>query len=159
MDIYVLLYLVFIVAPLSSLLHETGHAAAARTVGADQITLSIGLGKRIKTIIFDNVQITFHAIFFLGGLAKSERLIPYKPWEIIWITLVGPLTNAFFALLFYILYGIYPNEYLQLLFLFNVWIAFINSIPFKIKERRSDGYLILQTIFSKKDTPFKFKHK
>lgn len=158
MDIYLLLYLVFIVAPLSSLLHEAGHAAAARTVGADQITLSIGLGKRINTVIFDNVQITFHAIFFLGGLAKSERVIPYKSCEIAWITMGGPITNAFFALLFYILYAMYPNEYLELLFLFNIWLAFINSIPFKIKERRSDGYLILQTIL-KKDTPFKFKHK
>ncbi|MBY7143452.1 M50 family metallopeptidase [Virgibacillus sp. NKC19-3] len=158
MDIYVLLYLVFIVAPLSSLLHEAGHAAAARTVGADQITLSIGLGKRINTVIFANVHITFHAIFFLGGLAKSERVIPYKSWEIIWITIVGPCTNAFFAFLFYILYGMYPNDYLQLLFLFNMWLAFVNIIPFKIKEKCSDGYLILQTI-SRKDTPFKFKHK
>ncbi|UJL44757.1 site-2 protease family protein [Virgibacillus sp. NKC19-16] len=158
MDIYLLLYLVFIVAPLSSLLHEAGHAAAARTVGADQITLSIGLGKRINTVIFAKVQIIFHAIFFLGGLAKSERAVPYKSWEIVWITIVGPITNALFALLFYILYVMYPNDYLQLLFLFNIWLAFVNSIPFKIKERRSDGYLILQTI-SKKNTPFKFKHK
>lgn len=158
MDIYLLLYLVFIVAPLSSLLHEMGHAAAARIVGADQITLSIGLGKRINTVIFDKVQITFHAIFFLGGLAKSERIIPYKSWEMVWITMIGPITNAFFAFLFYILYVMYPNDYLHLLFLFNLWLAFVNSIPFKIKERHSDGYLILQTI-TKKNTPFKIKHK
>ncbi|MBP1969654.1 Zn-dependent protease [Virgibacillus natechei] len=156
MDIYLLLYLIFIVAPLSTLLHEMGHAIAARVVNADNITFSIGLGKRINTFTFKEINFNIHAIFFLGGLAHNQRIVPYKKKEIIWISILGPVASGLFACLFYILYTIFPTNYWHLLFLFNIWLAFINSIPFNIKGKTSDGYLILKTILQKK-SQFKIK--
>ncbi|PAV29543.1 hypothetical protein CIL05_11815 [Virgibacillus profundi] len=144
MDIYLLVFLITIAAPFSIFLHELGHAIAARTVNADQITLSIGLGNKISTIFLGKIQITINAIFFLGGLAKSERNIPYKSSEIVWISISGPITNAVFAFLVYLAYFIYPNNFLHLLFLFNLWLAFANIIPFKIKEKKTDGYTIFK---------------
>ncbi|GAB3052560.1 site-2 protease family protein [Virgibacillus ainsalahensis] len=146
MDIYLLLYLIFIVAPCSTTIHELGHAFAARSVNADRITLSVGMGKRIWKVFLGRVQIIFHLAFFVGGLAKSERKIPYQSVEIIWFTIWGPITSGIFALLAYILFTMYPNGYLQLLYLFNLWLAVVNIIPFKMKEKQTDGYIILKTI-------------
>ncbi|MEC5422348.1 site-2 protease family protein [Virgibacillus sp. C22-A2] len=149
MDIYLLLYLLFIVAPLSTFLHEIGHAFAARTVKADHISLSVGSGNLIKTIYLEKLKINIHIIYFLGGLAKSQRKIPYKNLEIAWVTIAGPIINGIAAFLVFYLYTMFPNNYLQLLFLFNCWIAIINILPFKIKGKQTDGYTILQVITQK----------
>lgn len=146
MDIYLLLYLVFVVAPIGTIIHECGHLFGAWATQADRITLSIGRGKQIMSFSGKKMQITIHAIFFLGGLAQSKRTTPYKAIEIIWVTFCGLLSSSIFAVLFYFLYNAYPNPYIQLLFLFNGWLAIVNSIPFKIKGMQSDGYTICKVI-------------
>lgn len=149
MDIYLFLFLVFIVAPIGTLIHESGHLIGARTIQADQVTLSIGRGKQIGSFSLKRIRIDIHAIFFLGGLAQSERDPPYKPTEIIWITFCGLLSSSIFAIIFYLLYHTYSNYYIQLLFLFNGWLAVVNSIPFKMKGKQSDGYMICKLILRK----------
>jgi len=144
--IIVLLYLVLIVAPISTFLHELGHALGAKFVKADQITLLIGAGKPLKTITVRKIEFVIHNLFFIGGLTKSERKYPYKKIEMIWITALGPMMNAFIALLSYLLYLFYPNIFLYLLFMFNSWLALVNIIPFKIKGNQTDGYTILQLL-------------
>lgn len=149
-DIHLLLYFIFIVAPLSIILHEFGHAFAARTLQADHIIVSIGKGNILKTIGFKKIKIIIHAFFFLGGLAESNRKIPYKSPEIIFISIFGPIFNGIIVLLFYILSEMYPNNYFQLFFWFNIWLAVINLIPFKIGERQTDGYAIVKVFLRKK---------
>lgn len=146
MDIYLILYLIFAVAPISMMLHEFGHAFAARIVQADDITISIGKGKQLKIIGFKRTRLIIHTIYFLGGFAESTRNQPYKPREIVWITIFGPITNGIIAFLFYMLNELYPNNYLQLFFWFNVWLAVVNMIPLKLKEKQTDGYLIMKLI-------------
>ncbi|HLR66365.1 hypothetical protein [Virgibacillus alimentarius] len=146
MDIYLLLFLVFVVAPISMVIHESGHLIGAKTMRADHITLSIGLGKMIGSLSFKKIHIKFHTVFFLGGLLKSERTPTYKPLEIIWVTICGLLSSGLFTILFYLLYNIYTNYYIQLLFLFNGWLFIVNTIPFKIKGKQSDGYMIYKII-------------
>src|SRR5690625_24661 len=147
MDIFLFLYLVFVVAPIGTIIHECGHLFGAGTTQADQITLSIGQGKQVISFSGKKMHITIHAIFFLGGLAQSKRNSPYKSVEIIWVTFCGLLSSGIFAVFFYFLYNAYPNPYIQLLFLFNAWLAVVNSIPFKIKGIQSDGYTICKVIF------------
>ncbi|HLS60396.1 MAG TPA: M50 family metallopeptidase [Virgibacillus sp.] len=146
MSIYLLLFTLFIVAPIGTFIHESGHMLGAKFVKADCIKLSIGLGKEIGTICFKNVHITIHALFFLGGFVQSERHLPYKALDIFWITICGPMNNGIFALLFFSLNGVYTSQYIYILFLFNLWLAIINLIPYKVKDRHSDGYTILKTI-------------
>ena len=147
MDLYLILYLIFAVAPISIVLHEFGHAFAARVVNADDIIISIGKGKQCKVIGFNRIQLIFHTVFFLGGLAESRRTEPYKKGELVWIAISGPITNALIAFLIYMLNEMYPNNYLQLFFSFNIWLAVVNIIPLKVKEKNTDGYMIMKLIF------------
>ena len=147
MGVYLfLLFLFFVVAPIGTIIHESGHVIGAKIVKADNINLSIGLGRKIGTLSFGNFQITVNMLFFLGGYVQSHREPSYRSLEIICITAFGSINNALFALLFYLLYGIYYNHYIYLLFLFNLWLAFVNIIPFKISGKESDGYAILKTL-------------
>lgn len=116
---------------------------------ADSINLSIGLGKKLGTLSVKNLTITIHLFFFLGGFVQSNRKPAYRTLEIICITAFGSFSNGIFSILFYLLNNIYYNQYIQLLFLFNLWLAIVNMIPFKIKGKQSDGYTILQTISKK----------
>lgn len=147
MDIYLFLYLVFVVAPVGTIVHECGHLLGAGTVQADKITLSIGRGKQMISFSLKRIRITVYAIFFLGGQARSKRKTSYKPMEIIWVTFCGLLSSSLFAVLFYFLYNAYSSPYIKLLFLFNGWLAIVNSIPFKINGMQSDGYTICKEIF------------
>lgn len=154
MDVYLLLFLFFIVAPIGTFIHETGHAFGAKMVKADQMLVTIGQGKRIATFNWSNICIHLHLLYFMGGSNASNCQIPYKVKDIIWITICGPLNNIVFALGFYLLYIIMPSPYMYILFLFNVWIAFINIIPFKIKQKQSDGYIIFKAII-RRESMFK----
>ncbi|WP_106497357.1 site-2 protease family protein [Lentibacillus sp. Marseille-P4043] len=145
MDIYVLLWLLFFIAPISTVLHECGHMLGARLVKADQITLAVGVGKKMYHFSHKQYRVSIHALFFLGGLAYSERNKPYKPMEIVWITICGPFINGIAACLVYLLFG-FANGYVQLFILFNIWLAIVNIIPFKLKEKHSDGYTIVKTV-------------
>src|SRR5690625_396800 len=120
------LFLLLLVAPIGTIIHEGGHAIGAKLVKADNINLSIGLGKKIGSISLRNFQITIHLFFFLGGFVQSSRKPAYHPLEIVCITAFGSISNGFFAILFYFLHGIYYNQYIQLLFLFNLWLALVN---------------------------------
>ena len=147
MDIYLLIYLIFIAGPFSVLLHESGHAIASRVLSAKHITVSLGYGKKISTIVFERFQLNIHIVYFLGGLASSEREKPYKSSEIIWITISGPIANGLFTCVFYFIYVMYLNEYVFLLCLFNLWLTVINIIPFRINGKQTDGYTILNEFF------------
>ena len=154
MNIYFILYLLLIVAPIGTIIHETGHLIGAIIVKADRISISIGLGKKIGTYSFRNVTINIHTLFFLGGYVQSQRKASYETSEVVWITIFGPINNAVFAMIFYFMNEIYVHPYIQILFLFNLWLAVVNIIPFKIRGKQSDGYMILKAIL-KRDTLFK----
>ncbi|MFC4557435.1 site-2 protease family protein [Virgibacillus kekensis] len=146
MDIYLLIYLIFCVAPIGTLLHEAGHAAGARALNARRIQLSVGSGKEISRFSVGRLTISIHAVYFLGGMAYSERNRVYTKLEKIWIAVSGPLSNLIVTLLLFFLYTQWSSNYLLLPLLFNLWIATINLIPFKIKGRQSDGYVIFKTL-------------
>src|SRR5690625_2774979 len=103
MDVlFYLIFLLFVVAPVGTTIHESGHAIGAMLVKADNIKLSIGLGKEIITFTLGNIQITIHTFFFLGGFVQSDRTPSYRPIETVWITAFGSINNVFFAILFYL---------------------------------------------------------
>ncbi|WP_099158414.1 site-2 protease family protein [Virgibacillus ndiopensis] len=145
MDIYLIACLILFIAPISTIFHELGHIVGAKLVKAESVTLSIGTGNEVYNFNHKRIQIRLHALYFLGGVAYSERNIPYKSGEIIWITLCGPIFNGVVAILVSVLFDL-TNGFSQLLVLFNSWLAIVNIIPFKIKEKQSDGYTIIQTI-------------
>ena len=144
MTVWFFLYILFIVAPISTFIHELGHVFGAKTVKAENITLSIGLGRKLMTIPFKRFQLTIHAFFFLGGFVRNKRSVPFDQWEIIRITIFGPLNNGLFAIIFYGIHQFLPNDYILVLLFFNLWLAIVNIIPFKLWGR--DGFIIFKEI-------------
>ncbi|MFD1360604.1 M50 family metallopeptidase [Lentibacillus salinarum] len=141
-----LLYLVFIVAPAGTAVHEIGHVMAAGILGADRMTLSIGTGLTVYRSSWHKTAVSIQLLFFLGGMASSERKVPYRKREQIMIAAFGPLTSLSAAFLCAGLYAIFPTNYLLLLVLFNVWLALVNMIPFRFGGKQSDGYTIYKTM-------------
>lgn len=145
-QLILLLYLVLIVAPISTILHEAGHLFGAKSVRAEKIELRIGIGKPLVKRKFSNVVFIVHQIYFIGGMTKSEREPPYNNKEKIWISMLGPTANTVFAFLASIYLYNYPNKWISLLFWFNVWMAAGNLIPFRWRGSQTDGLTILQLL-------------
>lgn len=143
-NIIILFYLILIVAPIGIIVHEIGHVVGAKIVKADKIYFSVGTGRRLICIVYQNIHLSLYALLFAGGHTSSERKRPYNKLEICCISILGPINNIFIALICYLLFDFNANRYVQLLVLFNLWLAFVNLIPFKWKTRQSDGYSILK---------------
>lgn len=145
MTLYLLIFLIVIVVPIGTIVHELGHGIVAYIIKADSVVLHIGVGKHIKTFAFKRFMIQLNALFFIGGLTESNRIPIYNAKEKIWIALGGPACNAILVVLFTILFYPTHNPYIQLFILFQLWLMLINIIPFKRKGKQSDGYTIVQT--------------
>ena len=144
--IHFILPLVFLIAPMSIIIHEMGHLLGARIVKADHYKLSIGKGKKIFSFSCHSLQIIIRTLYFTGGEAKSRRKHAYKPFDISLITAGGPLLNLVFALMCYSFFKSYPSNLIGLFILFNLWLGVGNLIPFKVRGKPSDGYLIFKAI-------------
>ncbi|QKY69240.1 site-2 protease family protein [Lentibacillus sp. CBA3610] len=146
MTIYLVVYLILFAAPFGTLIHEIGHVLGAKLVSADKITLTMGAGSTIFRFVWNKTDISIRVLFFLGGMAGSERRMPYQSTEQIIIAALGPVSSIIASGLCYGLYNVYPNSYLLILLLFNLWIAVLNIVPFRIKDKKSDGFVICQAI-------------
>jgi stage IV sporulation protein FB len=95
------------------LLHEFGHALAARRYGIDTVDITL---------------------LPIGGLARLERM-PEKPSEELVVAIAGPLVNVAIALLLwpFVMADSNPMVFQQLgvglLFKINVWLVLFNLIP------------------------------
>lgn len=143
----IITFLLFI-APFTIIIHEIGHMAGAIIVKADNVHLSIGQGKKVFTVSLRKLVIHIHAIFFMGGQATSKREKPYGPMDILLITISGPLMNVFLASAIYFLFKVHSSDYILLFIFFNLWVGLGNLIPFKIREKYSDGYIIFHTLIN-----------
>lgn len=144
MTVWFFLYILFIVAPLSTFIHELGHAYGAKLAKAENIELSVGLGKKLVSISLKQYRLSIHMFFFLGGSVKNRRDLPYQRRDIMIITMLGPLNNALFALIFYGIHLMDPSPYMIVLAMFNFWLAIVNIIPFKLWGKESDGFILLK---------------
>ncbi|WP_249871909.1 site-2 protease family protein [Oceanobacillus saliphilus] len=146
MDSYLIANLIFVIAPLTTLIHELGHVSGSLALKADYVQLCMGIGKRKSVTTYRRVEFIVYPFFFIGGFTRSERNKPYLKSERIWITILGPIFNGISALVSYLLNEVYPSEFLQLFFWFNIWMSFVNIIPFKINGKQTDGFTILELI-------------
>src|SRR5699024_9651363 len=108
--------------------------------------LTIGYGTKLFTFTCLNIQLIICRFFFIGGYVKNGRYLPYLTIAMLRIIVFERLLHVLFAVFFYMLYNLFPNVYIFLLLLFNLWLALINLIPFKVKDKQSDGYMILNLL-------------
>ncbi|MFD1018550.1 site-2 protease family protein [Thalassobacillus hwangdonensis] len=135
------------IAPVGIMIHELGHGLAAISLKQTQAVVRIGSGKKLLSIVIGTVHIQIHAVFFFGGTTDSIRNTPFSKREEAWISVGGPVANL---MLFSGLYIFLPgghNGAIQLLMLFNLYLACFNLIPFKVNGKISDGYRVMQAIF------------
>lgn len=137
----------FIIAPLSLFFHELGHVIGARINRATSIRLTIGIGKQLYKKRFGNVTIVIRKFFIVNSFTETYRKEPLKRLEKIIITVTGPLFSLLLTgLAYFLCLVLVQHTFFYLLFLFNAWITIINVIPFKIGNRKSDGYTIITNI-------------
>ncbi|WP_160807159.1 zinc metalloprotease [Virgibacillus salexigens] len=146
MEFVKLVYLLLLVAPVSIFIHEFGHAIAAWLIGADRIYISIGVGKKGKTVIVGKVHMIIYPLFFLGGVATSEKQPCYTRLEIIFISIFGPFVSGVVVIICWFFYQMNANSLIQLFLLFNAWLSIINLIPFRYQGKRTDGYVVFNLL-------------
>ena len=141
-----LIYLILIIAPISLIVHELGHAFAAYFLKADKIIVTLGIGKKLKTFKVKNINIIIHLCLMLNAYTCSERHNKFTKKEFSIITIMGPVMSLFMSIFFYYAYAILETEFIFYFFLFNIWLTISNLIPFKIGQRQSDGYVFLKLL-------------
>ncbi|RKQ37709.1 site-2 protease family protein [Oceanobacillus halophilus] len=144
--IKIVVFLIFFIAPISTLIHELGHAVAARLLRADFVSLFIGKGKRLVTFNIFQIQFVVNSFFILGGHTMSYKSPPYNMYESVYVTLFGPLLNGIVAFILSIFYSIQANIYIEIAIWFNLWLFFVNLIPIRLNERQTDGYIVYKML-------------
>src|SRR5699024_11136899 len=140
------LILLFIVAPICTFLHEGGHMIGAFICRAETIKLTMGSWKKLFTRSFGKITMDVRLYFFISGQTESKRASRYKQKEAAIISLCGPLCNLIMVAVSLLTYRYYPSDFILLFLFYNSWLGIVNLIPFKIKSKLSDGYIVLRAI-------------
>jgi len=149
-DLFTFLILLFFIAPVSLLFHEIGHAIGAKLVNASNIHITLGIGKKVFEGSIIGIHIVIRQLIIINSITSTFRDEPFRKYERILISILGPGFSVIFAVIFYIAYyAIIPAGTLYISFLFNLWLVFINLLPLKIGQKESDGYTICKLLYSK----------
>ncbi len=135
--------LILIIVPISLLVHELGHLFGGKHLKADRVTISIGSGKNIYSFTFNEMTLNIYLMVMFHAHTHSERHPNFSNKEFAFITAMGPLFSLIFTSFFGLLLFVITSEVIFYFFLFNLWLTITNLIPFKFKNQKSDGYLIL----------------
>ncbi|WP_408010846.1 site-2 protease family protein [Pseudalkalibacillus sp. A8] len=145
------LLVIFVLFPLATFLHEVGHYLTARLTGIKNVCIRVGIGPPILHINNRLLKLDCRLFYFIGAHTLSGRIGETTSFNRFLITLNGPLVNAVAATC---LWGLYGSDSLLLgntitIFAFiNLWIAIGNLLPIKINNRKSDGYILLESLWS-----------
>lgn len=137
----------FIIVPLVHLIHELGHVLVAKLFKVSQLKIVIGKGPELFRFSFAGIKLYAHYILFLGGYSTNEQEGNLSPAKIALIALGGPFFNIMSLILFFPFLPYAPTTVFYLFFFFSCWIGFINLIPFKIGDKKSDGWQALTALF------------
>lgn len=137
-----LIFLILVIVPISLFIHELGHLLGAKYLKADRVTIYLGAGRKLFTLSFKEMTLNVSLLIMFNAHTQSERKQNFTNKELAFITMMGPLFSLIFTGFFSLLFIITTSELIFYFFLFNLWLAVINLVPFKTKNQKSDGYLI-----------------
>jgi Zn-dependent protease len=142
---------ILILFPFATFMHELGHYITARLTGVQTIEIRMGLGPIILKVDQPSLKLEVGLWFFIGAYTIWEGSVRSGPTKRLLIALNGPLINLVIALYsFQFVRFVQSPLYDSYLFIFamiNMWIAIGNFIPYQIKGRKSDGWIILQNLW------------
>ncbi|MCF6136965.1 site-2 protease family protein [Pseudalkalibacillus berkeleyi] len=145
-----MLIIVFVLFPIATLLHELGHYITARLTGIKIIQIKMGIGNTILKLNDGPLRLEVRVLFFIGGSTSWECTTQSRPIQRMFIALNGPIANLLLAFLafHYMHYVGLPlmEQTLHMFMLVNFWIAIGNLIPYKLNNRTSDGWLVVQNL-------------
>ncbi len=145
-----ILLVIFVLFPLATLLHELGHHLTARLTGIKETQIRVGIGPPILHINNRLLKLECRLFYFIGAHTFSGQIDETTSFNRFFITLNGPLVNAVTAGWLWGFYGSDTSLLGNTLTLFafiNLWIAIGNLLPFKIRNRKSDGYIVLESLW------------
>jgi Flp pilus assembly protein TadD len=87
--------LVTVMAWVTILPHEAGHAFVAKLVGLEVDRIVVGIGRRLGTFMLFGVPIEVHLYPAGGVTCIAARDLPYIRWKLAAVTLAGPLVDIF----------------------------------------------------------------
>lgn len=138
----------FLAVPISLFIHELGHAITSLLLRADYVLIRIGKGTRLFRTNIRRFSVAIYTNFFVHYMTEYERTVPFVKREQIVIALMGPIANSIFGVMSFFIYKeIYTFKVFFFCALFNWWLMISNLIPFKIGQKRSDGYTIYTLLF------------
>ncbi|KMJ58889.1 hypothetical protein AB685_07370 [Bacillus sp. LL01] len=143
----------YLVVPLVHLIHEAGHVSLAKLHKVNNTQIEIGIGPKLIQFSFRGTSVRINIIPFLGGHSTNDTQGELPHRKVAWISLGGPLFNLVSVLLVIPFWTPYQFSFSTLFILFSLWIGIVNLIPFKLGEKRSDGWQIVAAIIKlvKKD--------
>ena len=142
----ILLFFLFIV-PAVHLIHELGHVLLAKQFGIKETEIVLGIGPEWFRFSCAAIRFRVHYLVFLGGYSTNSREGVLSPEKVAFISLGGPLFNIASILLALPLLSEYDFLLFHLFILFSSWIGLVNLIPFKMGNRRSDGWQIATSLY------------
>lgn len=137
-----LIIFILIMVPISLFIHELGHLLGAIFLKADRVTIYLGIGKQVSSFTYKNMHVKMFLLMMFHAYTQSERKLDFTNREYAFITIMGPLFSLLLTGLIGAFLFVVKSKVILYFFLFNLWITVINLIPFKIKNQKSDGYLI-----------------
>ncbi len=146
--------------PVRVLIHELGHALAAKAVGARAITVSVGNGPERRGLRWAGIRIRLHAYPYAGG--RTSHLWPAASsfrWREAAIIVAGGganLVSGGAAILIAYVVARLGGAATPLILggltgfaVSSLWLAALNLAPFRAKKDAdlpSDGWLLLQLL-------------
>ncbi|WLD95024.1 site-2 protease family protein [Alkalihalobacillus sp. AL-G] len=144
-------WVIFVLFPLATLLHELGHFITARSFRADNTRIILGIGPILFRVSNRFINIEVHALYFIRGYTIGVESNELPNLQKALISVNGPLINAVVGCYGWMYAENLPFESTngQLIFLFsmvNIWIAAGNLVPFKLGSKKSDGFIALEML-------------
>ncbi|UOQ42658.1 site-2 protease family protein [Halobacillus salinarum] len=141
-----LLVFIFFAAPLGLFIHECGHVIPALCFRSDFSLISVGSGREIMKVRIGKLHFQCRLILFHGAYSLNERNEKFSLRERAIISICGPVMNAAGAAVLWMSSLVHISFSVYLFGLFNLYLALVNLVPFRIKGKSSDGYRFIQLI-------------
>ncbi|MEC3882260.1 site-2 protease family protein [Halobacillus sp. HZG1] len=143
----------FLILPLVTLVHETGHVLVARLFGG-KIRYCIGTGK----LLFHVGPLEVRRMYFMEGWCQYEKLSYNKTWAHVSIYLAGSIFNLAIILMLNVLItqDVLPVDlFFYQYSYFSVYFIFFSLFPYRNGDGKpSDGMAIYDVIrYGKAEDP------